>query len=120
VARIFWFRRDRRLQDNVALNGCAQAAIADGDKTVVPVFWFHESDYEALGGLRQHSITESLKALDESVDSSLQVIPSLDMSGLLEFAVASKVKFIHATESFDPEGIAEQRSLASQLKGTGI
>jgi deoxyribodipyrimidine photo-lyase len=120
VARIFWFRRDRRLQDNVALNSCAQAAIADGDKTVVPVFWFDESEYEALSGLRQLSVTESLKALDESMGSCLQVIASPDMSGLAEYAVASKVKFIHATESFDPEGIAEQRSLAAKLKATGI
>ena len=120
MARIFWFRRDRRLQDNLALNSCAQAAIADGDKTVVPVFWFDESEYEALRGLRQHSVTESLKALDESMGSCLQVIASPDMSGLAEYAAASKVKFIHATESFDPEGIAEQRSLAAKLKGTGI
>jgi hypothetical protein len=120
VARVFWFRRDRRLQDNVALNSCAKAAIADGDKTVVPAFWFDHADYEALSGLRQHSVTESLKALDESMDSCLQVVASTDMSGLVEFAVANKASFIHATESFDPEGIAEQRSLAAKLKGTGI
>jgi deoxyribodipyrimidine photo-lyase len=108
------------LQDNVALNSCAKAAIADGDKTVVPAFWFDHADYEALSGLRQHSVTESLKALDESMDSCLQVVASTDMSGLVEFAVANKASFIHATESFDPEGIAEQRSLAAKLKGTGI
>ena len=120
MARIFWFRRDRRLQDNLALNSCALAAIADGHKTVLPVFWFNPTDYEGLSGLRQHSLTESLKALDESMDASLNVIDSADMSSLVEFAQANNVLFIHATESFDPEGIAEQRSLASKLKGTGI
>jgi deoxyribodipyrimidine photo-lyase len=120
VARIFWFRRDRRLQDNLALNSCAKAAIADGDKSVIPVFWFNGSDFENLSGLRQHSLTESLKALDESMGSNLDVIDSPDMSGLADYAAAAKVKFIHATESFDPEGIAEQRALESKLKGTGI
>ena len=120
MARIFWFRRDRRLQDNLALNSCAEAAIADGDKTVIPVFWFHGAEYENLSGIRQHSLSESLKALDGSMDSRLNVIESPDMSGLVEFAKSAKIQFIHATESFDPEGIAEQRALASKLKGTGI
>ena len=120
MARIFWFRRDRRLQDNVALNSCAVAAISDGDKTVIPVFWYNSVDFENLSGLRQHSLTESLRALDESMGSTLQVIDSADMTGLADYAKSAKVKFIHATESFDPEGIAEQRALASKLKGTGV
>lgn len=120
MARIFWFRRDRRLQDNLALNSCAKGAISDGDKTVIPVYWFNRSEYEALTGLRQHSLTESILALDESLGSCLEVIDSSDMSGLAEFAIASKVKFVHATESFDPEGMAEQRALASKLKKAGI
>jgi deoxyribodipyrimidine photo-lyase len=120
MARVFWFRRDRRLQDNLALDSCAKAAIADGDKTVIPVFWYNVSEYEGLSGLRQHSLTESLKALDSSMDSNLEVISSVEMSSLVEFAQKNKVSFIHATESFDPEGMAEQKSLRSKLKGTGI
>ena len=120
MARIFWFRRDRRLQDNLALNSCAAAAIADGDKMVIPVFWFNGSDFQNLSGLRQHSLTESLKALDVSMGSNLEVIDSPDMVALAAYATSAKVRFIHATESFDPEGIAEQRALASKLKGTGI
>jgi len=120
MARVFWFRRDRRLQDNLALDSCAKAAIADGDKTVIPVFWYNVSEYEGLSGLRQHSLTESLNALDASMDSNLEVISSVEMSSLVEFAQKNKVSFIHATESFDPEGMAEQKSLKSKLKGTGI
>ena len=120
MARVFWFRRDRRLQDNLALNSCAKAAIADGDNTVIPVFWHNASEYEGLSGLRQHSLTESLQALDESLGSNLEVISSVEMGSLVEFAQKHKVSFIHATESFDPEGIAEQKSLKSKLKGTGI
>ena len=84
------------------------------------MFWYNEKDYEALSGIRQHSLTQSLKALDESMQQSLHVIRAPEMSGVVEFAIKNKVKFIHATESFDPEGIAEQRSLASKLTGTGV
>ena len=120
MARVFWFRRDRRLQDNLALNTCAKAAIADGDKTVIPVFWYNAKEYEQLSGLRQHSLTESLKSLDESMDSSLEVVSGVEMSALVEFAQKSKASHIHATESFDPEGMAEQKSLKAKLKGSGI
>jgi deoxyribodipyrimidine photo-lyase len=120
LARIFWFRRDRRLNDNIALNGCAQGAIKDGDKTVIPLFWMNGLDFEALSGIRQHSLTKSLEALDESMGGALNVVSSTDMSGLAGFAKKQNVQFIHATEAFDPEGMAEQRSLASKLKGSGI
>jgi deoxyribodipyrimidine photo-lyase len=120
LARIFWFRRDRRLSDNLALNGCAELAIKDGDKTVIPLYWYNEKDYEALSGIRQHSLTQSLISLDDSMQQALQVINAPEMSAVVEFAIKNRVKFIHATESFDPEGMAEQRSLASKLKGTGV
>ncbi len=120
MARIFWFRRDRRLQDNLALNGCASGAIQDGDKVVIPIFWQNPKDLETLSGVRQHSLIESLNSLDNSIENSLQVLQSTDLQIVVEFALANNVQFIHATESFDPEGIAEQRFLASRLKGTGI
>lgn len=120
MTRIFWFRRDRRLGDNLALNTCASQAIRDGDKTVLPVFWFSKSQYANLSGVRQHSLTESLKALDASTQNNLEVIGSDDVSGLAKFALDNNVGIIHATESFDPEGIKEQRHLASKLQGTGI
>jgi deoxyribodipyrimidine photo-lyase len=120
MARIFWFRRDRRLGDNFALNACTNLAIKDGDKQVFGVFWYSRSEFESLSGIRQHSLTESLKALSKSMGNNLSVISSEDTTGLVEFAIEKKVTFIHATESFDPEGIAEQRQLASKLKHTNV
>jgi deoxyribodipyrimidine photo-lyase len=120
MARIFWFRRDRRLQDNLALSNCANLAIKDGDNAVIAAYWYAPKDYELLSGIRQHSITESLKALDRSMGNRLSVISSDDTAGLVDLAKHHRVSFIHATESFDPEGIAEQRQLGSKLKGSGI
>jgi deoxyribodipyrimidine photo-lyase len=120
VARIFWFRRDRRLQDNLALNSAIELAKKDGDKTVIPVYWYNKKDFQALSGIRQHSLIESLRSLDSSMNSSLTILESADMAGLASFAKKQNVHFIHATESFDPEGIAEQRSLRAKLKPLGI
>lgn len=120
MARIFWFRRDRRLQDNLALNSAIELAKKDGDKTVIPVFWYNQKDFQSLSGIRQHSLIESLRSLDASMNSSLTILESDDMSGLANFAKEHEVNFIHATESFDPEGIAEQRALRAKLKPLGI
>jgi len=120
LPRIFWFRRDRRLGDNLALSSCASQAIKDGDKTVIPIYWYSKKDFDSLSGIRQHSLTESLISLDESMQGSLLVIEANDTNALVQEAIKSKVKFIHATASFDPEGIAEQRQLAANLKGIGI
>ncbi|CAB4623662.1 unannotated protein [freshwater metagenome] len=104
----------------MALNGCASAAIKDGDKSVLPVFWYNDKEFLSLSGVRQHSLVESLKALDESTARSLQVVSDDTMSSLVDLAIKQGVRHVHATESFDPEGIAEQRVLAAKLKGAGI
>lgn len=120
MARIFWFRRDRRLNDNIALNSCAKASVADGDGEVVPVFWHSVSEYNSLSGIRQHSLTESLRALDASMENSLRVISTDSINDLVLFAKRNDVAHIHATESFDPDGIKEQQTLLASLQGTGI
>lgn len=120
MARIFWFRRDRRLADNVALNSCAVSSKEDGDGKVIALYWVNPSDFERLSGIRQHSLVESLKSLDASIDGRLNVINSNEIQSIVDFAKSQKVQFIHATESFDPEGMAEQRALGEKLKGTGI
>lgn len=120
MARVFWFRRDRRLQDNLALNSAIELAKKDGDKTVIPVYWYNQKDFQSLSGIRQHSLIESLRSLDASMNSSLTILESDDMSGLANFAKGHRVNFIHATESFDPGGIAEQRALRAKLKPLGI
>lgn len=115
MARMFWFRRDRRLQDNRALNSCALGSISDGDAKVIPVFWFSQKAFEGLSGIRQHSLVESLRALGSSMDKKLNVIENSSVAELAEFAENQKVKHVHATESFDPEGMKEQASLARAL-----
>lgn len=120
MARIFWFRRDRRLQDNLALNKAIKSAQLDGDPTIIPVFWFSQKDFQSLSGIRQHSLVESLRSLDADMENSLTLVEGSDMTALADFAKAKSVSHIHATNSFDPEGMAEQRALAAKLKPMGI
>ena len=117
---MFWFRRDRRLQDNLALNICAEAAIADGDKNVIPVFWYDKATFEALSGIRQHSLVESLRALSNSMDSKLGIIFGTTISDVATIAEKNQVTHVHATEAFDTEGIVEQKTLAKELTKKNI
>lgn len=118
MARIFWFRRDLRLQDNVALNQAIDAAKADGDATVYPIYLSEPAAYSKLSGIRQHSTTASLVALTKTVQDTLSVARSVQELGSM--AQAAGVLTVHATRSFDPAGVAEQTAVGLALKSLGI
>ena len=65
---VFWFRRDLRLQDNEAL-----AAAFSESEAVAAVYIANASEYHALEGIRQHSLTESLKSLSKDTGNQLNV-----------------------------------------------
>jgi len=119
MSRIFWFRRDLRLQDNEALTRCFEAAIADGDFPVFGCFTYKRSIFESLSGIRQHSLVTSLNSLSESMSDSLHVLEGESAEALAKIAKNNNVEFIHATQSFDPAGIAEQDQVAKVLSAVG-
>jgi deoxyribodipyrimidine photo-lyase len=124
MARVFWFRRDLRLNDNVALNLAIEAASLESDQTVWPTYVLGLTEYRSLGGIRQHSISESLRALDSSLDGNLTVVQADTEAGKAEF-FAQKIStlgaaVVHATRAFDPQGIAEQNAIGLALKAKGI
>jgi deoxyribodipyrimidine photo-lyase len=120
MPRLFWFQRDLRLQDSVALNLAAQASIADGDATVIGAYWLQPKVFHSLSGIRQHSLFESLRSLSASMNEKLQIVVSDDPQALADFAKQNLVSRAHATESFDPAGISNQRSVAKVLAKSGI
>ena len=120
MSRIFWFRKDLRLQDNEALTHCAESAITDGDFTVLGCFTFEKTKLENLSGIRQHSLIASLESLDASMDSCLHVLEGESASALTKFAKQNGVEYVHATQSFDPAGIHEQDQVAKSLAAIGI
>ncbi len=111
---IFWFRRDRRLQDNQALKFAA-----DTSSSVLPVFVYPAAVTD-MSERRRGSIEASVQALARSLPRGLQVLsgePSVVLKALANQVAAVR---IIATKSFDPEGIRQQEQVSSVLEGTGI
>ena len=124
MARVFWFRRDLRLQDNVALNVAVSAAADDGDDLVAPVFVVDLERFENLSAVRQHSLVESLDSLGASLNRKLTIRHGRSLSGLAKelvlTALAAKAAVVHATRAFDPDGIAEQNAVGRALAEAGV
>ncbi|MEY3274509.1 MAG: hypothetical protein RLZZ279_641, partial [Actinomycetota bacterium] len=122
MSRVFWFRRDLRLQDNVALNVAVQGSNDDGDGLVTPVYITDLDKFEALSEIRQHSLVASLDSLGASLDRKLTIrhVRGVLGSELVNVALAAGAKVVHATRAFDPEGIAEQNEAGLTLAAAGI
>lgn len=106
----FVFDKDLRLQDNEALSHAAKIA-----SSLLPCFIVAE-DFDSLSPIRQHSLVESLKALDASLPLGLAVFDS-------DFAVAMKqlgIEKVVATKRYDTQGMLKQADLAEQLFANGI
>ena len=120
MSAIFWFRRDLRLQDNQALTACFEAH-PDG---VAAVYMFIEPDYLTLEGIRQHSLTESIRSLSKDIDGQLHVMSVQSVSEfsqrLVKISTQDQITSVYAMEAFDPKGIQEQIILAKELSSAGI
>lgn len=124
MATVFWFRRDLRLQDNVALNRAITAAIEDGSRKLAPTYLVDLDKFDGLSPARQHSLVESLDALGSSLNRKLTIRQARGLSGianeLVKVAKAADAKTVHATRAFDPAGVAEQNAIGLALKAEDI
>ena len=107
----FVFGRDLRLQDNEALSYAASLG-----QELLPVY-IVPSEFDSLSPIRQHSLLESLKALDASLPGGLEVIHSS-----LEDSIASLagVEKLVATRAYDTNGMLWQADLAEICYSKGI
>lgn len=116
---IYWFRKDLRLQDSEAL---FQAIVASFD--IYPLFAHNQSEFESLEGIRQHSLVESLVALNTSLVDRLNIIAYRSLEEIAESFVAvcfeTGSKQIFAMKRFDPAGVAEQEAVAKALLANGL
>jgi deoxyribodipyrimidine photo-lyase len=105
------------LQDSVALNQCIVDAQADGDGMVVPCYLLDVNGYEGLEGIRQHSITESLRALEADA-GPIAVFHSVEefASTMAEHSVTD----VHHTKAFEPAGISAEKALAAALSTASV
>ena len=120
MSAIFWFRRDLRLRDNEALTAAFEAR-PDG---IAAVYMFNKPEYQVLEGIRQHSLTESIRSLSQDIDGQLNVMQVQSVSEfsqrLLKICQQSGITKVYAMESFDPKGISEQTLLSKELGSAGI
>ena len=114
MTAIFWFRRDRRLQDNQALNRAAEESLP-----LLPVFVFPEN-LGSLTPLRQHSLIESAKALSSSLPHGLHCEVGKAATVLTSLAKELSVSKVFATKAFDTDGVTEQLAVEAALSELGI
>ncbi len=111
---IFWFRRDRRLQDNEALNFAAL-----GSSEVHPLYVFPEN-LKDLTPLRQASLVESVRSLSASIPTGINNLFGDPASQIEEFAKKNAIERVVATRAFDTQGMLEQADLAERLHAIGV
>ena len=117
MATIFWFRRDLRLGDNIALN---EAIRASDDGSVLATYAVDMDAFTTLAGIRQHSLSESLKSLNASLDGALNVFQEPAASALLKVSNLVGASEVHATTAFDPQGVSEQNAVGQALAEQGV
>jgi len=124
MSSVFWFRKDLRLQDNEVLAHALQHAHQSTDNTVYAIYSFNQDRYGQLEGIRQHSLTEGLRALDVSISGNLNIVQAATKqelaTQLLKACEAAGTDTLFAMELFDPEGIEEQAEVAAKLKASGM
>jgi deoxyribodipyrimidine photo-lyase len=111
---IFWFRRDRRLQDNQALSFAATTS-----DELLPVFVMPPSTAD-MSKLRKNSLLASVISLHESLPSGLEVLngePSIELS---KIAKSFDAKRVVATRAFDTHGVIEQQAVNQALAAIDV
>ncbi|MEL0135124.1 MAG: deoxyribodipyrimidine photo-lyase [Aquiluna sp.] len=111
---LFWFRRDRRAQDNLALKKAAEASAELHTLFVFPR-WLQQRSL-----LRQHSILESAKALGDSLPGGLSVAQGNPAQAIAAYCRKHGIEKVFATTSFDTEGIAVQEEVQLELSELGV
>ena len=124
MTTVFWFTRDLRLKDNPALNRAVLDSQVAGGNSVVGLYVVDQQAYQALSGIRQHSLTESLKSLDSSMDGGL-LVTNADTASELPRAIGEVVRAaqadrVIATRGFDPDTVELQNKVGHYLASIGV
>jgi len=105
---IFWFRRDLRLADNPALLACLDEA-----DEVIPLFILDDEISGRAGDHRRAFLTNSLRALDDSLGGALHVISGNPVEVLSNLIKRHEITSIHSAFPFAPYGNARDEELRS-------
>lgn len=111
---VFWFRRDRRLQDNEALSFAAHES-----SELYPLYVF-PNDINSLTPLRQASVIESVKSLASSIPAGLNIAIGDAAEEIASFVKKSGIQRVVATRAYDTNGMLEQANVAEKLHSLGV
>ena len=111
---LFWFRRDRRIQDNLALKVAAEASSELHSLFVYPQWLPSRSP------LRQHSILASARSLDASLPGGLNSALGSSAEVISSYCKDHEIEKVFATRSFDTSGIAVQEEVERALALLGV
>lgn len=101
-----WFRRDLRVHDNPALLAAIEAARADGDGRVIPLFIFDDALWGPSGPVRRAYLLDSLRHLDASLDGHLHIRHGDPARVLPELLAQTGARSVHIAADFAPYGAA--------------
>ncbi len=116
-----WFRRDLRVLDNPALLAAIEAAHADGDGVVTPLFVFDDALWGPSGDVRRAYLLRSLRSLNEALDGNLLIRHGDPAVVVPQIAKAAKASSVHIAADFAPYGMARDARVeqATTLVRTG-
>ena len=110
-----WFRRDLRLGDNPALLAALEAARADGDGRVVPLFVVDPVLWDAAGPVRQAYLVASLDSLGASLGRHLLIRHGDPVTVVPEVVRAAGASSVHIAADFGPYGRARDAAVEAAL-----
>lgn len=111
-----WFRRDLRLIDNPALLAAVEAARADGDGRVVPLFVVDPKLWKPAGPIRQTYLVASLDSLGASLGRNLLIRHGDPRQVLAEVTRASGATSVHIAADFGPYGVRRDGAVEAALE----
>jgi deoxyribodipyrimidine photo-lyase len=108
---IIWFRRDLRIGDHPALN----AAIESSDE-IVPVFILDKSQIDEAGSNLLAYMSQSLRALDETLGNCLHIIEGDQVEILKALIKKYDISEVHISDEYERYGAARD----ARVEAAGI
>ena len=99
MRNIVWFRRDLRIGDHPAL-----IAAMEGADEIVPVFILDKQQIQEVGSKLLAYMSNSLRALDESLGNRLHIIEGDQVEVLKELIALYDVKEVHISTEYERYG----------------
>lgn len=115
MTAIFWFRRDLRLADNVAL----ELAASEHDQ-LIGLFVLRKPLQDEQMRPRIRFLAESLDALDKSIHNRLVVRSGEQSDVLAKLAAENDVNFVYATRSFSTFSAEADKKVSRALADAGV